>query len=98
MSKNRRIGPAVVILAAGQGKRMKSELPKVVFDLAGWPLIRHVIEAAKPLKAARMIAVTGHGRKLVEAAIASAVSAETAPCAARVLDGTWSRLSLTSFA
>ena len=69
MSKNRRIGPAVVILAAGQGKRMKSDLPKVVFDLAGWPLIRHVLEAAKPLKAARTLAVTGHGRKLVEAAI-----------------------------
>ncbi|MEN8148845.1 MAG: NTP transferase domain-containing protein [Planctomycetota bacterium] len=72
MSKNRRTGPAVVILAAGQGKRMKSDLPKVVFDLAGWPLIRHVIEAVKPLKAARTIAVTGHGRKLVEKAIEGA--------------------------
>jgi len=69
MSNHTRSGLAVVILAAGKGKRMKSELPKVVFDLAGWPLIRHVVAAAKPLRAERTIAVTGHGRKLVDAAL-----------------------------
>ena len=57
-------------------KRMKSETPKVLFDLAGWPLIRHVIDAAKPLKAARTIAVTGHGRDRVEKAI-EGLSVET---------------------
>jgi bifunctional UDP-N-acetylglucosamine pyrophosphorylase/glucosamine-1-phosphate N-acetyltransferase len=61
---------AVVILAAGKGKRMKSDLPKVLFDLSGWPLIRHVIDAAKRLKPTRMIAVTGHGRQLVDEALA----------------------------
>lgn len=60
---------AVVILAAGKGKRMKSDLPKVLFDLSGWPLIRHVIDAVGRLKPARTIAVTGHGRKLVDQAI-----------------------------
>jgi len=48
---------------------MKSDLPKVIFDLAGWPLIRHVLAAAAPLSAKKTIAVTGHGRSLVETAL-----------------------------
>ena len=76
MSRHPRSALAVVILAAGKGKRMKSDLPKVVFDLAGWPLIRHVLAAAAPLSAKKTIAVIGHGRRLVETALAG-LDAET---------------------
>ena len=51
----------VVILAAGQGKRMRSSLPKVLHLLAGRPLLSHVAEAANSLGAARVHVVHGHG-------------------------------------
>ena len=51
----------VVILAAGQGKRMHSQLPKVLHTLAGRPLIAHVIDTARALGAARVCVVYGHG-------------------------------------
>jgi bifunctional UDP-N-acetylglucosamine pyrophosphorylase / glucosamine-1-phosphate N-acetyltransferase len=40
---------SVVILAAGQGKRMKSDLPKVLQPVAGRPLLKHVIDSAREL-------------------------------------------------
>lgn len=55
----------VVILAAGQGTRMKSALPKVLHPLAGQPLLGHVIDAARGLGAARIAVVYGHGGDLV---------------------------------
>jgi bifunctional UDP-N-acetylglucosamine pyrophosphorylase/glucosamine-1-phosphate N-acetyltransferase len=55
----------VVILAAGQGKRMHSELPKVLHRLAGKPLLAHVIAAARTLKPRRICVVYGHGGELV---------------------------------
>ena len=61
---------SVVVLAAGKGKRMKSERPKVMFDLAGWPLVRHVAETAKALKPARLVVVAGHGMDQVKDALA----------------------------
>ena len=51
----------VVILAAGQGKRMKSALPKVLHCLAGKPLLAHVIDTARTLKPGRICVVYGHG-------------------------------------
>ena len=51
----------VVILAAGQGTRMRSALPKVLHCLAGQPLAGHVIEAARALKAEAIHLVIGHG-------------------------------------
>lgn len=51
----------VAILAAGQGTRMKSDLPKVLHTLAGRPLIRHVIDTALELGAYRICVVHGHG-------------------------------------
>ena len=54
-------GLSVVILAAGQGKRMRSRLPKVLQPLGGKPLIEHVIATAHTLKPARICVVYGHG-------------------------------------
>ena len=51
----------VVILAAGQGKRMHSALPKVLHRIAGRPLLAHVIDAARSLKPERIYVVHGHG-------------------------------------
>lgn len=51
----------VVILAAGQGTRMRSTLPKVLHPLAGKPLVKHVIDTAHQLGAARVHTVIGHG-------------------------------------
>jgi bifunctional UDP-N-acetylglucosamine pyrophosphorylase/glucosamine-1-phosphate N-acetyltransferase len=61
---------AVVILAAGQGKRMKSDLPKVLQPLAGRPLLRHVVSRARGLEPASMHVVYGHGGGQVQAAFA----------------------------
>jgi bifunctional UDP-N-acetylglucosamine pyrophosphorylase / glucosamine-1-phosphate N-acetyltransferase len=58
----RRAAPlSVVILAAGQGKRMKSLLPKVLQPLAGRPLLKHVIDTARTLEPAAIHVVYGHG-------------------------------------
>lgn len=61
---------SVVILAAGQGKRMRSDLPKVLQPLAGRPLLQHVIETAKSLAPAAIHVVFGHGGEQVRAALA----------------------------
>ena len=62
----------VVILAAGQGKRMRSDLPKVLHLLAGRTLLSHVIEATNGLGAARVHVVYGHGGGAVREAMAAA--------------------------
>jgi len=54
-----------VILAAGQGKRMRSDLPKVVQPLAGRPLLAHVIDTARSLEPRKLCVVVGHGAGLV---------------------------------
>ena len=64
-------GLNVVILAAGQGKRMRSRTPKVLHALAGRPLIAHVIAAARALKPARICVVYGHGGEAVPQAVAA---------------------------
>ncbi len=63
----------VVVLAAGQGKRMKSALPKVLHPVAGRPMLAHVIATARALAqtrggAARLTVVVGHGAGDVQAA------------------------------
>lgn len=61
---------AVVVLAAGAGTRMKSALPKVLHPLAGWPMVRHVLENAARLKPARIVGVVAPGAKEVATAFA----------------------------
>ena len=52
-----------IVLAAGQGTRMKSALPKVLHPLAGRPMVHHVVEAAFAAGATDVIVVVGHGRE-----------------------------------
>ena len=59
---------SVVILAAGQGRRMHSDLPKVLQPLAGTPLLHHVLRTARALNPAGMYVVHGHGGAQVQAA------------------------------
>ena len=63
---------SVVILAAGQGKRMASDLPKVLQPLAGRPLLAHVVATARSLAPDAIHVVHGHGAEKVRAAIAGA--------------------------
>jgi bifunctional UDP-N-acetylglucosamine pyrophosphorylase/glucosamine-1-phosphate N-acetyltransferase len=63
---------SIVILAAGQGKRMKSDLPKVLQPLAGKPLLAHVIDTAQQLKAAGIHVVYGHGGDKVKETLSNA--------------------------
>jgi bifunctional UDP-N-acetylglucosamine pyrophosphorylase/glucosamine-1-phosphate N-acetyltransferase len=60
---------SVVILAAGEGKRMKSALPKVLQPLAGRPLLKHVIDTARELHPTAVHVVYGHGGEQVRGAL-----------------------------
>jgi bifunctional UDP-N-acetylglucosamine pyrophosphorylase/glucosamine-1-phosphate N-acetyltransferase len=60
----------VVILAAGEGTRMRSVLPKVLHCVAGRSLVEHVVESAAHLAPERIVVVVGHGREQVTAHIA----------------------------
>ena len=62
----------IVILAAGQGKRMHSNLPKVLHPVAGKPLAQHVIDTARQLAPEKLIVVYGHGGEMVRATLAAA--------------------------
>jgi bifunctional UDP-N-acetylglucosamine pyrophosphorylase/glucosamine-1-phosphate N-acetyltransferase len=60
----------VVVLAAGKGTRMKSALPKVLHEVAGVPMIEHVLDAAAQLQPASTTLVVGHGADRVQAVLA----------------------------
>ena len=60
----------VVVLAAGEGKRMKSALPKVLQPVAGRPMLAHVVDTARALDPAAIHVVFGHGGAQVRAAFA----------------------------
>ena len=60
---------SVVILAAGKGTRMYSDLPKVLHTLAGKAMVQHVIDAANELGAAHVHLVYGHGGDLLKQAL-----------------------------
>jgi bifunctional UDP-N-acetylglucosamine pyrophosphorylase/glucosamine-1-phosphate N-acetyltransferase len=60
---------SIVVLAAGQGKRMHSHIPKVLHPLVGRPLLLHVVDAARALQPARLVVVVGHEADRVRAAL-----------------------------
>ena len=62
---------AIIVLAAGQGTRMKSQTPKVLHRLAGVPLIGHVLATARALEPAHVVAVVRHERDRVAEAISA---------------------------
>ncbi|MGE5466758.1 MAG: bifunctional UDP-N-acetylglucosamine diphosphorylase/glucosamine-1-phosphate N-acetyltransferase GlmU [Ignavibacteria bacterium] len=61
----------IVILAAGQGKRMRSDLPKVLHAIAGKPMLSHVIDTARALQPKRIVIVYGHGGERVRETLAA---------------------------
>lgn len=64
--------PVAVILAAGEGKRMKSKTPKVLHSLCGRPIIEHVLFQVAPLTE-RQVVVVGHGAEQVKAVVGEGV-------------------------
>jgi bifunctional UDP-N-acetylglucosamine pyrophosphorylase/glucosamine-1-phosphate N-acetyltransferase len=64
----------VIILAAGQGSRMKSGLPKVMHSLAGKPMLQHVLDTANQLGADGIHVVVGHGAEIVKNTITDEVN------------------------
>jgi bifunctional UDP-N-acetylglucosamine pyrophosphorylase / glucosamine-1-phosphate N-acetyltransferase len=60
---------ALIVLAAGKGTRMKSDLHKVLHPIAGRPMLDHLLASAGALGAARTVVVAGHGRDQLEAAL-----------------------------
>ncbi|MFJ4292726.1 bifunctional UDP-N-acetylglucosamine diphosphorylase/glucosamine-1-phosphate N-acetyltransferase GlmU [Cupriavidus sp. NPDC089707] len=61
----------IVILAAGMGKRMVSDLPKVLHPVAGRPMLAHVLDTARALSPSRLVVVVGHGAEHVREAVAA---------------------------
>ena len=73
----------VIILAAGQGKRMRSDLPKVLHPIAGRPMLDHVLDAAAALKPREVRVVHGHGGERVKAAFEGRAITWVAPGSSR---------------
>ena len=61
---------AVLILAAGKGERMRSEIPKVLHSLGGKTLLAHVVETAKTLHPKKIVVLVGHKASLVKEKLA----------------------------
>ena len=63
---NASAAPVILILAAGEGTRMQSQLPKVLHKVLGRTLIEHVIDAANDLNPSQLVVVVGAHREMVE--------------------------------
>jgi bifunctional UDP-N-acetylglucosamine pyrophosphorylase / glucosamine-1-phosphate N-acetyltransferase len=70
------LSPVAIVLAAGKGTRMKSDLPKVLFPVCGRPMVEYVLEALKTVGVRRVIVVVGYRGDLVRLALASWSTAE----------------------
>lgn len=71
--------PAAIILAAGKGTRMKSDLPKVVHDVGGRPMVCAVVDACREAGCGRIVVVVGYKQELVREALRGAVTATGRP-------------------
>ena len=78
---------AVIVLAAGEGTRMKSRTPKVLHTLCGRPLLGHAVAAAREVNPDRLVVVVGHGRDQVVEYLAEADPA-VRPVVQEVQNGT----------
>lgn len=61
--------PVAIVLAAGQGKRMKSDLPKVLHRACGRPIVEYVLDAARAAGVERLVVIVGHQAELVHEAL-----------------------------
>lgn len=61
----------ILVLAAGKGTRMRSELPKVLHPIGGKPLVQHVLDTAREVGGDRIMVIVGHGAELVEQRMAA---------------------------
>ena len=92
---------AVIVLAAGQGTRMRSDTHKVLHPIAGKPMLLHLLDTVEGMGAAKVVVVVGKGREQIEAAIsgrdgvATAIQAEQKGTAHAVL---MARQALAGFA
>ncbi|TNF22028.1 MAG: bifunctional UDP-N-acetylglucosamine diphosphorylase/glucosamine-1-phosphate N-acetyltransferase GlmU [Rhodobacteraceae bacterium] len=68
---------SLIILAAGKGTRMRSDLPKVLHKVAGFPLLAHAMTSGAAFEPERTVIVTGHGAELVDAAARAVDEAAT---------------------
>ncbi|HET9118865.1 MAG TPA: NTP transferase domain-containing protein, partial [Pseudonocardiaceae bacterium] len=64
-----------IVLAAGEGTRMRSAIPKVLHPLAGRTLVEHAVRTAAGLKPEHLIVVVGHGREAVDAHLRTVAAA-----------------------
>src|ERR1700734_840850 len=64
-------GPVAIILAAGQGKRMKSDKAKVLHEVCGQPMIRYVVDAARGAGARTIVVVVGYASEQLRAYLAN---------------------------
>jgi bifunctional UDP-N-acetylglucosamine pyrophosphorylase/glucosamine-1-phosphate N-acetyltransferase len=70
---------AAIVLAAGEGTRMGSAVPKILHEVAGRPMIRHVLAALEPLAPAETVVVLGQGAEQVAKAVAPAATVTQHP-------------------
>jgi bifunctional UDP-N-acetylglucosamine pyrophosphorylase/glucosamine-1-phosphate N-acetyltransferase len=70
------MGPAVIILAAGKGTRMMSDVPKVAHKIAGLSMLSHIGRALAPIEPQRVVVVTAPGQEAISDLVPDAVSAE----------------------
>jgi bifunctional UDP-N-acetylglucosamine pyrophosphorylase / glucosamine-1-phosphate N-acetyltransferase len=70
---------AAIVLAAGEGSRMQSALPKILHEIAGRPMIRHVLAALEPLAPEATVVVLGRDAEQVAAAVAPAATVTQHP-------------------
>ena len=89
MTTNSTASPlSAIILAAGQGTRMKSARPKVLHELCGRPMIHYVVDAALAAGAAEVVVVVGHGRDEVTAYLAREFGARVKIAVQETQEGT----------